>query len=85
MIIIYEQNDKAVVIHPTQEWLANNTIEDLAKKDVPEGVEYHIVEDTVLPEDRTFRDAWVLDGATIKIDAEKQAVIQTKLDAMENE
>ncbi len=85
MIIIYEQNNKAVVIHPTQEWLANNTIEDLAKKDVPKGVKYHIVEDTVLPEDRTFRDAWVLDEDTIKINAEKQAVIQTKLDAMENE
>jgi len=58
---------------------------ELALKDVPEGVEYRIVDVADLPTDRTFRDAWVLDEDTIKVDATKQAVIQTKLDAMENE
>jgi len=58
---------------------------ELALKDVPEGVEYRIVDVADLPTDRTFRDAWVLDETTVAIDAAKQAVIQTKLDAMENE
>ena len=58
---------------------------ELALKDVPEGVEYRIVDVADLPTDRTFRDAWVLDETTVAIDAAKQAVIQTKLDARENE
>jgi hypothetical protein len=31
---------------------------ELALKDVPEGVEYKIVEASEIPSDRTFRDAW---------------------------
>jgi hypothetical protein len=34
------------------------TIEEIAAKDVPEGVEYTIVDVTDIPEDRTFRNAW---------------------------
>ncbi len=77
--IVYTNNDGTIsVIIPA-------VSVELALKDVPEGVEYHIVDVADLPTDRTFRDAWVLDETTIVIDAAKQAVIQTKLDAMENE
>lgn len=31
---------------------------ELAKKDVPEGVDYKIIDDSEIPLDRTFRDAW---------------------------
>ncbi len=32
---------------------------ELALKDIPTGAEYHIVEDSEVPSDRTFRDAWI--------------------------
>lgn len=59
--IIYPTDDGGVaVIIPAPEWLAEegNTIEALAAKDVPEGVEYKIVDTDEVPTDRTFRAAW---------------------------
>ena len=57
--IIYTQDDETVaVIVPTPEALETMTIEQIAAKDVPTGKEYHIVEDSEIPTDRTFRDAW---------------------------
>jgi len=43
---------------PTEEYLAEHTIEELAAKDVPAGKPYKIVDVTNIPTDRTFRDAW---------------------------
>ena len=37
------------------------TLEDVAKKDVPAGVPYVIIDAADIPIDRTFRDAWELD------------------------
>jgi hypothetical protein len=34
------------------------TIEQIAAKDVPTGKEYHIVNVSDIPSDRTFRNAW---------------------------
>lgn len=34
------------------------TIEEIAKKDVPAGKEYFIVDASEIPSDRTFRNAW---------------------------
>ena len=57
--IIYETEDGGVaVIVPAPEYLLTNTIEQLAAKDVPAGATYEIVEDDVVPSDRTFRGAW---------------------------
>ena len=57
--IIYETDDGGVaVIVPAPEYLLTNTIEQLAAKDVPAGATYEIVEDDVVPSDRTFRGAW---------------------------
>jgi len=57
--IIYETDDGGVaVIVPAPEYLLTNTIEQLAAKDVPAGAAYEIVEDSVVPSDRTFRGAW---------------------------
>jgi hypothetical protein len=53
--IIYQNNDGGVsIIIPTGEL----AIEEVAKKDVPAGVPYKIVDTAFIPEDRTFRDAW---------------------------
>ena len=57
--IIYETDDGGVaVIVPAPEYLLTNTIEQLAAKDVQAGAAYEIVEDDVVPSDRTFRGAW---------------------------
>ena len=60
MKIIYKTPENTVsVVNPTSEWLG--TMEELAQKDVPTGLKYKIVEDSVIPTDRTFRDAWEVD------------------------
>lgn len=41
------------------------TIEQIAAKDVPTGVSFDIVEESVVPTDWTFRDAWEKQGKTI--------------------
>lgn len=57
--IIYKTEDGGVaVIIPTPEYLETHTIEELAEKDVPAGVEFKILNISDIPEDRTFRDAW---------------------------
>ncbi len=37
------------------------SIEEIAKKDVPSGVPYKIIDTDDIPQDRTFRDAWEAD------------------------
>jgi hypothetical protein len=55
--IIYTNNDGGVsIIIPAPE--CGLTIDDIAKKDVPAGVAYKIVDKESIPEDRTFRGAW---------------------------
>jgi hypothetical protein len=54
--IIYPTDDGVAIIVPAPE--CGLTIEEIAAKDVPAGVEYKIVDVSDIPEDRTFRDAW---------------------------
>ena len=57
--IVYTKDDGTLaIVIPTPEALDKMTIEEIAIKDVPTGKEYHIVEDSEIPLDRTFRDAW---------------------------
>jgi hypothetical protein len=66
--IIYSTPDGTVaVIVPTGEL----SIEEVAAKDVPEGVAYEIVEDDAIPADRFFRGAWVANGAAVDVDLDK--------------
>ena len=44
---------------------------ELALKDVPPGVPYEIVDAADIPSDRTFRNAWVADGAAVAVDLGK--------------
>ena len=37
------------------------TIQEIARKDVPFGVPYRIIDAALIPEDRTYRDAWTAD------------------------
>ena len=64
MKTIYQEADGNVcVITPA----ANCTLNDAetAAKDVPTGLAYKIVADDVVPSDRTFRNAWVVDADTL--------------------
>tara|TARA_R110002050_G_scaffold283088_2_gene431278 strand:- start:228 stop:410 length:183 start_codon:yes stop_codon:yes gene_type:complete len=56
MRIIYPKDTGVAVVIPSPNW--KGTIEELAAKDVPNGKSYKIVEDSDIPSDRTFRDAW---------------------------
>ena len=57
--IIYKNPDNSVsIIIPTDEALQSMTIEQIAKKDVPTGYNYKIVDVSEIPTDRTFRNAW---------------------------
>ena len=66
MKIIYQTDDGGMaIITPTQDALTFMTIDEIAKKDVPTGVKYKIVEDSYLPVDRTYREAWTIDEALL--------------------
>jgi len=50
---------------PTAEWLLTHTVDELAKFIVPEGAKYKIIEDSDIPNDRSFRDAWEIDESEL--------------------
>jgi len=57
MRIIYKTPENTVaVISASSHW--SGTMEELAQKDVPTGLKYKIVEDSEIPTDRSFRNAW---------------------------
>jgi hypothetical protein len=57
-VIIYPLGDTIAVVTPVAETLP---IEELAKKDVPSGVPFLIIDRSELPEDQTYRNAWTAD------------------------
>lgn len=58
-VILHQDPDTNMVIitYPSGEL----SLIETANKDVPTGVEYWIVNKNDLPDDRSFRDAWVID------------------------
>ncbi len=57
--IIYQTDDGGVaVIVPSTEFLKTHTIEELASRDVPDGKAYQIIDESDVPSNRTFRNAW---------------------------
>jgi len=64
--ILYKTDEGGVaVIIPTDEALAEHTIQEIAEKDVPAGKPYKIVSVDDIPSDRTFRNAWEVDEADL--------------------
>lgn len=59
-IIIYPNGNGIAIIKPTGEI----PFEEVARKDVPAGMPYLIADESDIPEDRTFRDAWTADFST---------------------
>ena len=66
--IVYKTDSGISIIIPSLEALAAMTIEEIAAKDVPAGMEYTIVSVDDLPADRTFRDAWRQNGSGVDVD-----------------
>ncbi len=68
--IIYTQDDGGMcIVTPSPNW--KGTIQALAAKDVPAGRTYQIIEDTEIPKDRTYRNAWKEGKKAIDIDMPK--------------
>lgn len=64
--IIYKRPDGGVsVIAPAPEALAKHGIEAIARKDVPSGHPYKIVDATDIPSDRSERMRWTVDEADL--------------------
>ena len=57
--IIYTSTEGFVVVM-TPAVNCGLTVEQIAEKDVPTGLQYFIIDESDIPTDRTFRNAWTL-------------------------
>lgn len=65
-VIIYKQDNGVVaIIRPTEQCLQEHTIQEIAIKDVDAGKPFKIVDASVIPSDRSQRDAWTVDEAEL--------------------
>ena len=72
-LIMYDNGDGVSVGSPAP----GVSVEDAIEYAVPKGADYKVVEDTELPADRTFRDAWTMKG--IDVNKAKQVWLDTKV------
>ena len=62
--IIYKNQDNSIaVLTPADEVLATVGIQAIAEKDVPATLPYWIVDASVIPADRSQRNAWEIDAS----------------------
>ena len=73
VIIFTNENGGVSLTTPTAEYLENNTIEDVLAKDCPDHA--IIVDDSELPEDHTYFNAWELVKGKIVINLDKKNAI----------
>ena len=65
-VIIYRQDSGVVaIVRPTEEALNAYGIQAIAIKDGPAGKPFKIVDASVIPSDRSQRDAWTVDEAEL--------------------
>ena len=64
-IIYLQDNGSVAVIVPTPDALDQYGIEAIAKKDVPVGKPYKLVDVTEIPSDRSQREAWTVDESEL--------------------
>ena len=70
--IIYKNDQGNLsIIMPTQEALQHMSIYEIAKKDVPTGKNFRIINSFELPVDKTFRNAWTIKDLKIIVDLDK--------------
>tara|TARA_R110000803_G_scaffold34690_4_gene75598 strand:+ start:1252 stop:1698 length:447 start_codon:yes stop_codon:yes gene_type:complete len=70
--IIYKNDQGNLsIVMPTEEALQHMSIYEIAKKDVPTGKNFKIINSFELPLDKTFRDAWTIKDLKIIVDLDK--------------
>lgn len=63
-VIIYQNDQVGVsIIYPIE--LCGLSVKEIADKDVPTGKPYAIIDQSLIPTDRTLRDAWTVDPAQL--------------------
>ena len=80
MKIVYKNTDGTVgVITPAKK--CKLTIEEIAKKDVPKGLDWRIVDVDLIPTSRNYRMAWTDDNPTdtVDVDLERAKDVQKQL------
>ena len=75
--IIWNHDNGCVAITAPVE-KSDATIEEIVAKAVPSGKSYQVVDVSVIPTDRSFRDAWAISGSTIVTDIAKAKEIHKK-------
>ena len=64
-VIVYKQdNGQIALVVPSKE--CPLTVEEIARKDVPTGKPYAILDRTEIPQDQIFFEAWTIDDADLK-------------------
>jgi hypothetical protein len=59
LIIYQSETGNAILVIPAPN--CGISVEEIARKDVPAGLPYHIVDAAQVPADRTFYEAWEAD------------------------
>lgn len=76
-LIIYQAGDGLAVITPSEQ--SGLTVEQIAARDVPSGAAHRIIDAEDLPQDTTYRDAWVCDftdpASSVVVDPIKKAAM----------
>ena len=68
--IVYKQDSGVAIITPilteiNPDTKVAYTVEEIAKKDVPTGKKYKIINDSDVPTDRSFRNAWTVNESDL--------------------
>ena len=74
--IIYTQNGVVKVFTPTEVGLSTADLSKLARAVVPKGTSFKIIDQSEVPSDRTFRDAWKEEGESVGVDIVKAREVQ---------
>jgi len=64
-VVIFKNKFEGIsILYPDAKLLKYASIEEIAIKDVPYGCPYKILDSSIIPKDRTFREAWEWDAET---------------------
>ncbi len=64
-VIIYTNSENELcIVRPVEQFSEIVTIDDIAHASVPAGIPFKIIDDSNLPTDRAFRNAWEVDTTT---------------------
>lgn len=65
VIVYFGDNASMAIVIPTEEAISILGIDAIAKKDVPFGKRYKIIDRDLIPQSREERDAWILPSAEL--------------------